>query len=119
MGLFITIVRENLANRRQSSRISVHSCTIRAAFGVFLTYFSISKYAIAHRSDFGTVSWRFRPNPTNPANIRNCFLPVSYLNRRTSRNGLNFLQFSSNPAVELGHYSMIITPFDAFEILRM
>ena len=37
MGLFITIVRENLANRGDSSRISVNSCPIRAAFGIFLT----------------------------------------------------------------------------------
>ena len=38
VGLFfITIMRENLANRRVSSRISVNSCPIHAAFGVFLT----------------------------------------------------------------------------------
>ena len=35
--LFITIVRENLANRGDSSRISVNSCPIRAAFGIFLS----------------------------------------------------------------------------------
>ena len=34
---FITIVREKLANRGKSSRISVNSCPIRAAFGIFLT----------------------------------------------------------------------------------
>ena len=36
---FITIVRENLANRGESSRISVtcNSCPICAAFGIFLT----------------------------------------------------------------------------------
>ena len=37
MGLFINIVRENLANRVESWRISVNSCPIRAAFGIFLT----------------------------------------------------------------------------------
>ena len=37
MGLFITIVRENLANRGESSRISVNTCPNRAAFGIFLT----------------------------------------------------------------------------------
>ena len=35
MGLFIAIVRENLANRGKSSRISVYVCPIRAAFGLF------------------------------------------------------------------------------------
>ena len=37
---FITIVRENLANRHESSGISVNSCPIGAAFGVqvFLNY---------------------------------------------------------------------------------
>ena len=34
---FITIMRENLANRGDSSRISVNSCSIRSAFGIFLT----------------------------------------------------------------------------------
>ena len=34
-AFFITIVRENIANRRETSRISVNSCPIRAAFGVF------------------------------------------------------------------------------------
>ena len=34
---FITIVRENLSNHGESSRISVNSCPIRAAFGIFLT----------------------------------------------------------------------------------
>ena len=45
---------------------------------------------IVHRSEFGTVSRRLRPNP---ANIRNCLLhvPVSLLNRRISQNGLNNL----------------------------
>ena len=37
MRLFITIVRENLANRGELSKISVNSCPIRAAFGIFLT----------------------------------------------------------------------------------
>ena len=37
-AFFITIMRENLANRGESSRISVNSCQIRAAFGIFLTY---------------------------------------------------------------------------------
>ena len=36
-AFFITIVKENLANRGESSRISVNSCPIRAAFGIFLT----------------------------------------------------------------------------------
>ena len=36
-ALFITIVRENLANRGDSSRIFVNSCPIRAAFGIFFT----------------------------------------------------------------------------------
>ena len=36
-AFFITIVRENLANRGDSSRISVNSCPIRAAFGIFLS----------------------------------------------------------------------------------
>ena len=36
-AFFITIVRENLANRVESSRISVNSCPIRAAFGIVLT----------------------------------------------------------------------------------
>ena len=36
-AFFITIVRENLANRGDSSRISVNSGSIRAAFGIFLT----------------------------------------------------------------------------------
>ena len=36
-AFFITIVREKLANRGESSRISVNSCPIRAAFGIFLT----------------------------------------------------------------------------------
>ena len=36
-AFFITIVRENLANRSESSQISVNSCPIRAAFGVFLS----------------------------------------------------------------------------------
>ena len=36
-GPFLTIVSENLANRGESSRISVNSCPIRAAFGIFLT----------------------------------------------------------------------------------
>ena len=43
-------------------------------------------------------SGRIQPNPTNPAIIGNCYLPVLYLNRRTSRNGLKILQFSMNPA---------------------
>ena len=34
---FITIVRENLSNHGESSRISVNSCPIRAAFRIFLT----------------------------------------------------------------------------------
>ena len=38
MGLFfITIARENLANRGESSLISVNLCPIRAAFSIFLT----------------------------------------------------------------------------------
>ena len=36
-ALFISIVRENLGNRHESSRISVNSCPIGAAFGAFLT----------------------------------------------------------------------------------
>ena len=36
-AFFITVVREQLANRGESSRISVNSCTIRDAFGIFLT----------------------------------------------------------------------------------
>ena len=36
-AFFIIIVRENLANRGESSRISINSCTIRALFGIFLT----------------------------------------------------------------------------------
>ena len=36
-AFFIDIVRENLANRVESSRISVNSCPIRAAFRIFLT----------------------------------------------------------------------------------
>ena len=36
-AFFITIVRENLANRGESSRISVNLCPIRVAFGIFLT----------------------------------------------------------------------------------
>ena len=36
-AFFITIVGENLSNRGDSSRISVNSCPIRAAFGIFLT----------------------------------------------------------------------------------
>ena len=36
-AFYITFVRENLANRGESSRISVNSCPIRAAFGIFLT----------------------------------------------------------------------------------
>ena len=34
---FITVVRENLANYHESPRISVNSCPIRAAFGIFST----------------------------------------------------------------------------------
>ena len=34
---FITIVRESHEYRRDSWRISVNSCPIRAAFGIFLT----------------------------------------------------------------------------------
>ena len=37
MAFFMTIVRENLANRGDSSLISVNSSPISAAFGVFLT----------------------------------------------------------------------------------
>ena len=37
MGLFLTILRENLPNRGDLSHISVKSCPIRAAFGIFLT----------------------------------------------------------------------------------
>ena len=33
---FITIVRENFGNRHESLWISVNSCPIHAAFGVFL-----------------------------------------------------------------------------------
>ena len=44
-----------------------------------------------YRGDLGQI----QPNPTN---IRNWILPVSYLNRRTSRNALKILQFSTNPA---------------------
>ena len=54
----------------ESSWISINLCPIGAAFGAFLTnsyfsltYFSISKYVIPHRSEFGTVLWRLRPNP--------------------------------------------------------
>ena len=36
-AFFIAIVRVNLANRVESSRISVNSCPIRAAFRIFLT----------------------------------------------------------------------------------
>ena len=36
-AFFITIVRENLANRGDSSQISVNSCPTRAGFGIFLT----------------------------------------------------------------------------------
>ena len=36
-AFFIAIVRENLANRVESSRISVNLCPIRAAFRIFLT----------------------------------------------------------------------------------
>ena len=40
MGLFfyINILRKNLANRQESSLISLDSCPIRAAFGVFLIF---------------------------------------------------------------------------------
>ena len=34
---FITVVRENLANHHELPRISVNSCPIRAAFGIFST----------------------------------------------------------------------------------
>ena len=34
---FITIVRENIADLGESSGISVSSCPIRAAFGIFLS----------------------------------------------------------------------------------
>ena len=36
-ALFITIVRENLANRGELLLTSVNSCPIRATFGIFLT----------------------------------------------------------------------------------
>ena len=42
----------------------------------------------------------------NPGNIRSCFLPVSYLNCKTSRDGLKSLQFSTNPAESL-HLSIL------------
>ena len=68
LGLFYNY-RERKS--RKLSRISVNSFPIRTAFGVFLTN-SLSilkriavflKYVIAHRSEFGTVIWRLRPNP--------------------------------------------------------
>ena len=37
LAFFITIVRENLANRGESSLISLNSCQIRAAFGIFMS----------------------------------------------------------------------------------
>ena len=36
-AFFIAIVRENLANRGESSRISVNSCPVHVAFCIFLT----------------------------------------------------------------------------------
>ena len=47
-------------------------------------YCSIFKLVIAHCSEFVTLSWRLRLNPTN---IRNYFLPFSLLNHKTSQMG--------------------------------
>ena len=75
---------------------------IRAAFGVFLTYsWSISVFPntllhiVANSVQYRGYSGRIL---LNPANIYNCFLPVSYLFRRTSRNGLKNSLLSTNPA---------------------
>ena len=77
---FQIIMIENLANRHESSRISVNSYPIRAAFGVFLTISWSIPYLIAifsnsllhivvNSAQYRGDSGRIQPNP---ANIRNC-----------------------------------------------
>ena len=87
---FITIVRENLANRGESPQIAVNTCPIRAAFGIFLTdsllisllSCSMFKCYFANRNEFLLDSSRIEQIPPN---IRKDILSESGLTRRTSR----------------------------------
>ena len=73
---FVTIVRENLANRGESSRISVYSCPIRAAFGIFLM----------PRSHIHGLSRRFHygSNPTDDHGNDNFRSPIRMHNASTA-----------------------------------
>ena len=61
-----------------------------------------------YRDDSGLIQ-------PNPVNIRNCFLSVSQLDRRTSQNGLKILQFSTNPAESL-HLSILGDSGDSWSV---
>ena len=69
-------------------------------------------HIVVNPAQYRGDSGRIKPKP---ATIRNCFLLVSYLNRRTIRNGLKFLQFSTNPAESL-HLSILDDSGDSWSV---
>ena len=85
-ALFITIVRENLENRGDSSRISVNSCPIRHILNSFaidsLTFVQHDLMLYAIRNEFLRDSSQIE---LIPPNICNEIVSESGLTRRTSR----------------------------------
>ena len=78
---FITIVRDNLVNCGDLSRVSVNSCSICAAFDVFLTNSGSFLAVFLHKLLHIIVNWEQYPDNSgqikpNPVNIHYCFLPV-------------------------------------------
>ena len=83
---FITILRENLANRGESSQISVKSCPIRHILNRFvidsLTFVQHILIYFANRNEFLRDSSSIEPITPN---IRNDIVSESGLSRRASR----------------------------------
>ena len=78
-------MRENLANRVETSRISVNSCPIRAAFRIFLTSLPFVQHVLmlfSNRNEFLRDSSRIEPIAPN---IRNDIVSEWGMTRGSSR----------------------------------